>query len=42
MRDGIYEVEFSDLSTGLKSKGIAIIDSFRFDAMIEGKVFWGD
>ena len=42
MRDGIYEVEFSDLSTGLKSKGIAIIDCFRFDAMIEGKVFWGD
>ena len=42
MRDGIYEVEFSDQSTGLKSKGIAIIDCFRFDAMIEGKVFWGD
>lgn len=42
MRDGIYEVEFSDLSTGLRSKGIAIIDCFRFDAMIEGKVFWGD
>ena len=42
MRDGIYEVEFSDLSTGFKSKGIAIIDCFRFDAIIEGKVFWGD
>src|SRR5580693_489198 len=42
MRDGIYEVEFSDLGTGLKSKGIAIIDCFRFDAVIEGKVFWAD
>jgi hypothetical protein len=42
MRDGIYHVEFSDLNTGLQSKGIAIIDCFRFDAVIEGKVFWGD
>jgi hypothetical protein len=42
MRDGIYEVEFSDLSAGLQSKGIAIIDCFRFDAVIEGKVFWAD
>ena len=42
MRDGIYEVEFSDLSTGLQTKGIAIIDCFRFDAVIEGKVFWAD
>jgi hypothetical protein len=42
MRDGIYGVQFSDLSTGLQSKGIAVIDSFRFDAVLEGKVFWGD
>jgi hypothetical protein len=42
MRDGIYEVDFSDLNTGLETKGIAIIDSFRFDAMIDGKVFWAD
>ena len=42
MRDGIYDVEFSDLNTGIQSKGIAIIDCFRFDAVIEGKVFWGD
>jgi hypothetical protein len=42
MRDGIYDVEFSDLLTGIQSKGIAIIDCFRFDAVLEGKVFWGD
>ena len=42
MRDGIYDAHFSDHSTGLQSKGIAIIDCFRFDAVIEGKVFWGD
>jgi hypothetical protein len=42
MRDGIYDAQFSDLSTGLQSKGIAIIDCFRFDAVLEGKVFWGD
>jgi hypothetical protein len=42
MRDGIYDAQFSNLSTGLQSKGIAIIDSFRFDAVLEGKVFWGD
>ncbi len=42
MRDGIYEVEFSDVNTGLQTKGIAIIDCFRFDAVIEGKVFWAD
>ena len=42
MRDGIYDVEFSDLNTGIQSKGIAIIDCFRFDAVLEGKVFWGD
>jgi hypothetical protein len=42
MRDGIYVVEFSDLGTGLKSKGIATIDCFRFDAAVDGKVFWGD
>jgi hypothetical protein len=42
MRDGIYEVKFLDLGTGLQSKGVAIIDCFRFDAVIDGKVFWGD
>jgi hypothetical protein len=42
MRDGIYVVEFSDLGTGLKTKGIATIDCFRFDAAVDGKVFWGD
>jgi hypothetical protein len=42
MRDGIYEVEFSELNAGLHTKGIAVIDSFRFDAMIDGKVFWAD
>src|ERR1700681_4798054 len=42
MRDGIYDAQFSDLSTGLKSKGIATIDCFRFDAVVDGKVFWGD
>ena len=42
MRDGIYDAHFSDHSTGLQSKGIAIIDCFRFDAVLEGKVFWGD
>jgi hypothetical protein len=42
MRDGIYDVEFSDPHIGIQSKGIAIIDCFRFDAVLEGKVFWGD
>jgi len=42
MRDGIYDAHFLDLSTELQSKVIAIIDTFRFDAVLEGKVFWGD